>query len=499
MATPSSNEESGLFELARASMSPDRAMEALPAVEAGLRSNPLSPRLWHVKGLLQRELDHHREALVALERGQELAPSQPKIAWAVAQTRFEAGLPAVDAYARALELNPGIPDVIMGLSDALLAAGRSTEAIEGLDNLLTRSPEWVDGHEQLARIRWMEGEREGFARSFDRAILACPTHQDLRRAQFAVLLHANHFDAIFAAIEDARAALGEVPLVVVNEAIALAESGDWATAEKMFAPFGGFDDIAVQVRRMRLLLRTGRPAEAAAIRQQFKDHAEAFHMIPYLAVAMRMLDDPQWQWLEGQEALVGVYDLADRLPPLPALAERLRMVHRARGQQLDQSVRGGTQTHGNLLMHVDPLIAATAVVIRDTVAQYIAKLPPVDARHPTLSAPRGRPVRFAGSWSVRLTSGGYHSNHVHPMGWISSAMYVVLPPQLGPNDKSGQLMLGEPQAELGLNLAAFRSIEPKLGRLVLFPSTMWHGTVPFAARAGESERLTIAFDVARPH
>ena len=32
------------------------------------------------------------------------------------------------------------------------------------------------------------------------------------------------------------------------------------------------------------------------------------------------------------------------------------------------------------------------------------------------------------------------------------------------------------------------------GRLALFPSTMWHGTVPFA----DGERLTIAFDVARP-
>ena len=46
-------------------------------------------------------------------------------------------------------------------------------------------------------------------------------------------------------------------------------------------------------------------------------------------------------------------------------------------------------------------------------------------------------------------------------------------------------------AELGLDLPPIRLIEPKPGRLVLFPSTMWHGTVPFAA----GERLTVAFDV----
>ena len=101
-------------------------------------------------------------------------------------------------------------------------------------------------------------------------------------------------------------------------------------------------------------------------------------------------------------------------------------------------------------------------------------------------------MRFAGSWSVRLAGAGFHSNHIHPAGWISSAFYVTLPAM--DRGHEGWLKLGEPQAELGLDLAPFRHIEPKPGRLVLFPSTMWHGTEPFAA----GERLTVAFDVARP-
>jgi predicted 2-oxoglutarate/Fe(II)-dependent dioxygenase YbiX len=104
-------------------------------------------------------------------------------------------------------------------------------------------------------------------------------------------------------------------------------------------------------------------------------------------------------------------------------------------------------------------------------------------------------VRFSGSWSVRLRGAGYHSNHVHPQGWISSAFYVALPnagPQDGPD--AGWLTLGEPHAQLKLDLPAFRRVAPRPGQLVLFPSWMWHGTVPFA----EGERLTVAFDVAVP-
>ena len=51
---------------------------------------------------------------------------------------------------------------------------------------------------------------------------------------------------------------------------------------------------------------------------------------------------------------------------------------------------------------------------------------------------------------------------------------------MGGADHAGWLALGEPQAELGLDLPPIRLIEPKPGRLVLFPSTMWHGTRPFA-------------------
>jgi hypothetical protein len=104
-------------------------------------------------------------------------------------------------------------------------------------------------------------------------------------------------------------------------------------------------------------------------------------------------------------------------------------------------------------------------------------------------------VRFSGSWSVRLRGGGRHANHVHPKGWISSALYIGLPDRAqGDADDAGWFTVGEPQEALGLNLMPRLKIEPKPGHLVLFPSWMWHGTVPFA----DGERLTVAFDVRPP-
>jgi hypothetical protein len=214
---------------------------------------------------------------------------------------------------------------------------------------------------------------------------------------------------------------------------------------------------------------------------------------PYASIAWRLLDDPRWHWLERDERFVGVYDIADRLPPLDVLADKLRGLHSLDGQPLEQSLRGGTQTEGDIFMHVDPVLVQLREAIRTTVAEHVAQLPDPDRAHPLLGPPR-QPIGFSGAWSVWLKTGGFHANHVHPMGWISSALYVVLPPDLGKGD-AGFLTLGDSSSPtLQLEMPPFRTVEPKPARLALFPSYTWHGTRPF----GEGERITVAFDVAIP-
>jgi uncharacterized protein (TIGR02466 family) len=217
-----------------------------------------------------------------------------------------------------------------------------------------------------------------------------------------------------------------------------------------------------------------------------------------LGTAWRLKGDEQDEALNGYDHLIRVFDLE---PPdgfssmegfnaeLGAYLERL---HPQTDAYLEQSLYGGTQTEGMLFGAGHPLVEKARGRIEQAISSYIADLKP-DANHPFL-ARHSKNFRYAGAWSCLMRGQGFHTNHLHPEGWISSCYYVTVPKETdNPQTHNGWIKFGEPSLDLPLNNAIRRAVQPVPGRLVLFPSYMWHGTIPLQA---SSPRTTIAFDVA---
>ena len=80
---------------------------------------------------------------------------------------------------------------------------------------------------------------------------------------------------------------------------------------------------------------------------------------------------------------------------------------------------------------------------------------------------------------------------MHPEGWLSSAYYVAVPPEVNEPGRAGWIQFGAPRFPVPGAEAAHFGLQPQAGRLVLFPSYMWHGTVPIS---GAAPRMTVAFD-----
>lgn len=384
------------------------------------------------------------------------------------------------------------------LARALQFAGRQAEAEAQLEAGLIQWPTDVALHVQLARLRWQRGAGEHATRNLEQAIETHPREMHLRLVAADLLRNAGAAPraltllerglelapgsaAFLTSIGVLRADLGQVDeaLPYLREAVARAPQS-----------------LPAKRNLASLLLRSGAFEEALRLSEELSARApDDQQLIAYRATALRMLGDPRYAALHDYPRLVRQYRLE---PPAPytdiaqfnsAFARELSALHREAHRPLDQSLRGGSQTERNLPRD-NPVIATFFAMLDAPIRDYVSRLRDADTAHPT-DRRKNAAYRLAGSWSVQLQPGGFHISHVHPQGWLSSAYYVELPDVADEVTRAGWLKFGESGVPVE-GCAPDHYVRPYPGLLVLFPSYVWHGTVPFESGA---RRLTAAFDV----
>jgi len=401
-------------------------------------------------------------------------------------------------------IKPELQDAINGV---LADAGRPVEALAGARQLVALHPDHAPAHETLSNLLWENGAElapgEDPLGEFRAAARAQPDNRALQLAFARTLLAARRADEALALLHPLRRREPGNALLdwLAADALHALQQHEQATSLYAAVARGELGSLPEFLNaRARHAFRTRHIDLAASCAEKVvKLDPRNQEGWSHLGTVWRLAGDEREHWLYDYDRLVGYAGITP--PPgfgdLPAfletLAATLDAMHSARREPVSQSVRGGTQTAGQLFGRDDAFICAAEAALHTAVENWLATLPD-DAVHPFLSR-KQRSVGFVGSWSVRLKSSGRHSNHIHPKGWASSAFYVALPGSVLESDsesRAGWLQFGQPLEDLGLDLPPRRVIQPRPGHLALFPSYMWHGTVPFEA---PEPRLTIAFDM----
>lgn len=466
-----------------------RASEALALLSPREASLAANPRYWSVRGNAEREAGHKRDSLASYERGWALDRSNPRAAQGRARLALETGLDARDHYREALAVSPGDPTTILGLGQAAEAAGDTDGARVFAEHLTEQLPQWVPALEWLAQLRWAAGESDSFCAHY----VSAASHAgsaDVYASWCRMLAGADQFAAAAEIARQARRALGDRPELALREAIHAGEAGDDERAEAIFATLD-LESAERKLHEARHRLRTGAAERAERLLgdviAQDPDNVGAWAL---RGIAWRLLDDDRGAWLHEQEGLVRSIRLDlddDQFAHIITLLDRL---HEASAMPVGQSVRQGSQTRGGLFDRHEPEVRVLEESFRRAVQDYRGQLPPRDDAHPLLRH-RDDSWRFAGSWSIRVFSGGRHTEHIHPLGLVSSAAYFVVPPAGDDDPQAGWLELGRPPPDLRLDLPPLCAIEPIPRQCALFPSTLYHGTRRFSA----GKRMTAAIDI----
>ena len=95
-------------------------------------------------------------------------------------------------------------------------------------------------------------------------------------------------------------------------------------------------------------------------------------------------------------------------------------------------------------------------------------------------------------WYNRLLKHGYQQPHIHPGGWLSGCFYLKMPKLLKKDEGAINFSLhGYDYPVVNSDIPTYR-YTPIEGDLILFPSSLFHKTLPFSSI---DERHVIAFDI----
>src|ERR1700686_5364796 len=525
-----------LTTLAELLLSAGRSSEAVPLLQRAVQCSPPSPRAalllvryyldvgrpaaaleiatpWCNSGKVDDDLSAlHVAAYAALGRQSEavanyrrlvaLAPDNPIAAHALAVALNAANQPEKAERVVRQTLSRTRPTAALHHPHArsLITLERFEQAELALRECVRLEPRLAEAHNSLAQLIWMRtGNIIEATRPLDQA-LEIYEHDDALWATKAALLQgAGDARGGYACLAKRAARPQPPPMLLIRAGLAaldfdpvtaltLAEQAMRAqpnnpTARKLLcAAYLGVGDGAKAT------------AECATLLKATPDDQ---YLIAMQTTALRLLNDPRYETLCDYDKMVlsttletppGWSDLASFLTELTS---RLNALHNPHGHRLlYQSLRQGTETTQDLSRSQDPVIQALFHAFATPIARYRDHIG--QGEDPLRRRNRGV-SRYNGSWPGRLQSAGYHTSHVHPRGWISSACYIQLPDSMrAGHPAEGILSFGAPGMVTTPSLDAELSVRPEVGLLVLFPSYFWHGTLPFHS---DQPRLTVAFDV----
>lgn len=443
-----------------------------------------------------------REAALVFDKRATMRFANSGVAWHnLAATLGDLGMgaEAVEAMTRAFRL--GLDGALSWgvMARAKAAAGDLDGAEQAYRETLKRAPQRTEAAIEYADMVWMRRGELGEAQ----AVLDTCAHNGgpptpLLLAKAKLFEAAGDLDKAGDLLSLAAERMPDEIALTMAAAQAALERGQLDEAERLALIAESRVPDSPGVLNQLAIVYLARGKADLALEKARKGLAfapDSQSLLGWAATAARAVGDPLYGRLYDYDAMVGVYDI--ETPPgwdsldayLADLASALNALHLYDQHPATQSIRHGSQTTYRLTGAPDPAIKAFFKAIDAPIRQHMAAMGA--GSDPTRSRRTGD-YRIEGAWSVRLKPGGFHRDHFHAEGWLSSAFYVETPETaLDSPEKQGWIRFGQPPFATDPALPAEHFVRPKPGRLVLFPSYMWHGTVPFTT---DERRLTIAFD-----
>ena len=190
-------------------------------------------------------------------------------------------------------------------------------------------------------------------------------------------------------------------------------------------------------------------------------------------------------------SMVSVSNISDYLPYhsefLSELLHELNNIDSS-WEPLGKTTKGGFQTNNKLLFEDSPNIQVLRGIIEKELLKYKTRF---SKYNDEIIKSWPNKIELM-AWYNKLLKGGHQASHIHPSGWISGVLYIKTVPS--PEKREGAIKFGLHGYNYPIIDQKYptRFHQPENGDLVLFPSSLFHETIPVIQ---EVERCVVAFDL----
>lgn len=362
---------------------------------------------------------------------------------------------AIAAYRKSLAIQPN-PLTHFNLATALRDSGKLDEAVTSYKHALAMNPNYSEAYNNLGETLRDQGNMEEAVRNYHNALTANPDNAaaSFNIAQF--LYDAGRYEEAIPHFEKSQ-------------------RDDWRE-RVLYCLYKSqrYDEF-----RGKLQALTAEPNILPFLANLSAHHAANFGVEDAYNFCRNPLD---FVWRSHIDELTDGSGLLDDLLRDVTFAE---IAERKQGR-----LYHGIQSAGNLFKRPEESFRKLGELVRQKVREYglhfagascvlIEEFPPEP--------------EFTSSWYVKMNSGGHLTSHIHETGWISGVLYLAIPPR-EPGSTEGCIEFSMDGDNYPRQHDNFASIirETVVGDIILFPSSLFHRTIPFSA---ESDRICVAFDI----
>ena len=429
---------------------------------------------------------------------------------------------AIVNYKQALKINPGNADVYNNMGIAFNEMGDIEAAIDSYKQLLKVDPNHAEAHSNMGNALKNKGDLQAALDSYKQALKINPNNADAYNNMGTALKDKGDLGA---AIESYKQALkikpdhaevyynlgvtlnvkGDLDAAIASYKQALKIKPDYADAHlnlgSTFKGLGKYKDAIYHFDFLSNQNAKSQVLECLYITKNYSEYDKRLHSISALDdtnirvaavsafAAHQMKKKDPYQFCKNPLDFLLTKNLSEYDAHFSVFLNDI--MKESDGYPLvweSRTTKFGFQGTGNLFENPSKNILYLKNIIQQAVNDYYDKFK-FESNVLIESWPKN--YKLIG-WYNRLLKNGYQTAHIHANGWISGVIYLkTIEPSI--NDE-GAIEFGLHGYDLPItdNDYPRQLYRPKSGDIVLFPSSLFHRTIPFTTN---SERHVIVFDL----